>query len=138
MRAEEESLGTRLRFLCVRGTTISRIYHMTRSLVSPSGYEREREQRGWLVLTCVRAMHARERRNVSDNASIALLRGHVVDIYGRDVEVFNRDSKLCCHCHRKLAATAKRKEDLAAIMRELTRQIERAGQRAGVQRQVHG
>ena len=36
----------------------------------------------------VSAMHARERRNVSDIASLALL----VDIYGRDVEVFNRDS----------------------------------------------
>ena len=33
-------------------------------------------------------MHARERRNVSDIASLALL----VDIYGRGVEVFNRDS----------------------------------------------
>ena len=48
--------------------------------------------RGGLVLACVRlcesAMHARERRNVSDIASLALL----VDIYGRGVEGFNRDS----------------------------------------------
>ena len=54
--------------------------------------ERERERgRGWLVLLVyvyVSAMHARERRNVSDIASLALL----VDIYGRGVEVFNRDS----------------------------------------------
>ena len=47
-------------------------------------------------------MNARDRRNVTDDASLALLRGRVVDIYGRDIEVFNRDSKLCRRCHRKL------------------------------------
>ena len=54
--------------------------------------------------------------------------------------MFDRNSKLCrrCHRHRKLAATVKLKEDLATRIRELTMQIERAGQRAGVQpRQIH-
>ena len=78
---------------------------------------RERRDRGWLVLACVRlcesAMHARERRNVSDIASLALL----VDIYGRGVEGFNCDPKLCRRCHRKPAATAKMKENLAVRMR---------------------
>ena len=54
----------------------------------------------------VSAMHARERRNVSDIASLALL----VDIYGRGVEVFNL-------CRRWPAATAKMKENLAVRMR---------------------
>ena len=43
---------------------------------------------GLCIYVYVSAMHARERRNVSDIASLALL----VDIYGRGVEVFNRDS----------------------------------------------
>ena len=79
-----------------------------------------------LCTLCESAMHARERRNVSHNASLALLRGRVVDIYGRDVEVF-----IHRRCHRKLAATAKRKEDRIKC-RERTQRVATSASRTSV------
>ena len=77
------------------------------------------------------AVDAKQRRSVA--TTINLLKDTVVDIYGEDIAVFNRDSKLCRRCHRKLIATAKLKADLTEMMKELRKQIERAGERAGVQ-----
>ena len=79
---------------------------------------------------CEAVVDAKERRRSrrSVATTINLLRNTVVD-----VAVFNRDSKLCRRCHRKLVATAKLKADLAGRMKELRKQMERAGERAGVQ-----
>ena len=75
---------------------------------------------------CEAVVDAKERRSVA--TTINLLKDAVVDI-----AVFNRDSKLCRRCHRKLVATAKLKADLVGRTKELRKQIERAGERAGVQ-----
>ena len=72
---------------------------------------------------CEAVVDAKERRSVA--TTINLLKDTVVDI-------FNRDSKLCRRCHRKLVATAKLKAYLAGRTKELRKQIERAGKRAGV------
>ena len=74
---------------------------------------------------CEAVVDATERRSVA--TTINLLKDTVVD-----VAVFNRNSKLCRRCHRKLVATAKLKADLAGRTKELRKQIERAGERAGV------
>lgn len=54
---------------------------------------------------CKAVVDVKERRSVT--TMINLLKDTVVDIYREDVVVFNHDSKLCCHLHRKLVATAK-------------------------------
>ena len=80
---------------------------------------------------CEAVVDAKERRRSrrSVATTINLLKDTVVN-----VAVFNRDSKLCRRCHRKLVATAKLKSDLAGRTKEqLRKQIERAGERAGVQ-----
>ena len=79
---------------------------------------------------CEAVVYAKERRRSrrSVATTINLLKDTVVD-----VAVFNRDSKLCRRCHRKLVATAKLKADLAGRTKELRKQIETAGERAGVQ-----
>ena len=77
---------------------------------------------------CEAVVDAKERRRFrrSVGTTINLLKDTVVD-------VFNRDSKLCRRCHKKLVTTAKLKADLAGRTKELRKQIERAGERAGVQ-----
>ena len=80
---------------------------------------------------CEAIVDARGRRTLA--TSINLLKDTVVYIYGQDVTVFNRDCKLCRSCHRNLVVTAKIKGNLAGRMKELRKQIERAGERGGVQ-----
>ena len=75
---------------------------------------------------CEAIVDAKERRSVA--TTMNLLKDTVVD-----VAVFNRNSKLCRRCHRKLVATAKLKADLAGRTKELRKQIVRAGERASVQ-----
>ena len=67
----------------------------------------------------------RSRRSVA--TTINLLKDTVVDV------AVLRDSKLCRRCHRKLVATTKLKADLVGRTKELRKQIERDGERAGVQ-----
>ena len=71
----------------------------------------------------------RSRRSVA--TTINLLKDTVVVVVV--VAVFNRDSKLCRRCHRKLVAKYWIKVDLAGRTKELRKQTERAGERAGVQ-----
>ena len=68
---------------------------------------------------CEAVVDANERRSVA--TTINLLKDTVVD-----VAVFNRDSKLCRRCHRKLVAAAKLKADLAGRTKELRRACWRA------------
>ena len=72
---------------------------------------------------CEAVVDAKERKRSRRSVATTInLKDTVVD-----VAVFNRDSKLCRRCHRKLVVTAKLKADLVGRTKELRKQIERAG-----------
>ena len=78
---------------------------------------------------CEAVVDAKERKRSRRSVATTInLKDTVVD-----VAVFKRDSKLCRRCHRKLVVTAKLKADLVGRTKELRKQIERAGERAGMQ-----